>query len=328
MLKATSRTAPSFEKQSQSVSERMRAHLLHLQVDKRLATRSLHIYEDQLQRLHGFMSAAGLHEEAVQATHIRAWVARLHAQGLGARSLALLLSSWRGYFSRLGQLGVVQSNPVQDVRAPKAGQPLPKALTVETALQLANAHLVQADPCMEARDSAIVELLYGSGLRVSELVNLDVVGSAQGYQEGRGWIDLDDAMVHVQGKGSKRRSVPMGQACTAALKAWLGHRSGLQGLQTPALFVGPRLTRMSPQNVWSRLKQRAKLAGLDVPVHPHVLRHSFASHVLQSSGDLRATQELLGHANISTTQVYTRLDFQHLSKVYEACHPRANRPQS
>jgi integrase/recombinase XerC len=299
---------------------------LHLQVDKRLAKRSLQIYEDHLHRLQGFIQAVGLNEALVRSTHIRSWVARLHAQGLGPRSLALLLSAWRGYFNRLGQLGVVMSNPVQDVRAPKASQPLPKALTVESALQLANAHLAGADPCFEARDSAMVELLYGSGLRVSELVNLDVVGSAQGYEQGRGWIDLDDAMVHVQGKGSKRRSVPMGQACTAALKAWLVFRKQMADVQTPALFVGPRRSRMTPQSVWSRLKQRAKLAGLDVPVHPHVLRHSFASHVLQSSGDLRATQELLGHANISTTQVYTRLDFQHLSKVYEACHPRANRP--
>jgi len=183
---------------------------------------------------------------------------------------------------------------------------------------------------LEARDSAIVELLYGSGLRVGELVGLDVVAG----KEARGWVDMQAAEAHVLGKGSKRRSVPVGATALQALQRWLEvrgpsgtasaapvHASGDDAAR--ALFTGRNGTRLTAQSVWQRLKRRSQLAGLSVPVHPHMLRHSFASHVLQSSGDLRGVQELLGHANISTTQVYTRLDFQHLAKAYDAAHPRA-----
>jgi integrase/recombinase XerC len=182
----------------------------------------------------------------------------------------------------------------------------------------------------EARDAAMVELLYGSGLRVGELVGLDVVASAQ----AKGWIDMQGAQAHVLGKGSKRRSVPVGSTAIKALERWLELR-GPSGLATAApaqgedaqasaaLFQGRSGTRLSAQSVWQRLQRRSLQAGMATPVHPHMLRHSFASHVLQSSSDLRGVQELLGHANISTTQVYTRLDFQHLAKAYDAAHPRA-----
>jgi integrase/recombinase XerC len=216
---------------------------------------------------------------------------------------------------------------VQDVRAPKAPKPLPKALGVDDAMRLAEFDHTGADPWLEARDAAIVELLYGCGLRVGELVGLDAVPDAETQRQGRGWIDLQAGEAHVFGKGSKRRSVPVGRSAVAALQAWLALRATpfAAGALDAALFVGQRGARLTAQSIWLRLRQRSQQAGLTTPVHPHMLRHSFASHLLQSSGDLRAVQELLGHANITTTQVYTRLDFQHLAKVYDAAHPRARR---
>ena len=181
------------------------------------------------------------------------------------------------------------------------------------------------NPWLEARDVAMVELLYGSGLRVGELVGLDVVASGS----AKGWIDLDAAEAHVLGKGAKRRSVPVGATALAALQKWLALRgiaasAAVSQAACSALFLGRNGTRLTPQSIWQRLQRRSLQAGLATPVHPHMLRHSFASHLLQSSGDLRAVQELLGHANITTTQVYTRLDFQHLAKAYDAAHPRAH----
>ena len=224
---------------------------------------------------------------------------------------------------------MVQSNPVQDVRAPKAPKPLPKALSVDDAMQLAKFSATPdvTDPWLECRDAAMVELLYGCGLRVGELVGLD----AQASNTAKGWLDLEGAEAHVLGKGSKRRSVPIGSKALLAVNAWLAVREqGLTALQKEdaahnALFISRHGTRLTAQGIWQRLKQRSLKAGLSTPVHPHMLRHSFASHLLQSSSDLRAVQELLGHANISTTQVYTRLDFQHLAKAYDAAHPRARK---
>jgi integrase/recombinase XerC len=252
--------------------------------------------------------------------HIRRWVAQMHGAGRSGRGIALILSGWRGFDTWLGRQGLVDSNPVLDVRAPRGGKPLPKALSVDDSVQLAEFESEAEDPWLEARDAAMVELLYGCGLRVGELVGLDAIASAQ----ARGWIDLDAGEAHVMGKGSKRRSVPVGTKAIDALRNWLQVRELASG-GNPALFVGRHGTRLTPQSIWQRLKRRSLLAGLATPVHPHMLRHSFASHVLQSSGDLRAVQELLGHANITTTQVYTRLDFQHLATAYDAAHPRAHR---
>jgi len=193
---------------------------------------------------------------------------------------------------------------------------------VDEAMRLADFHDANQDPWLQARDAAMVELLYGSGLRVSELTGLDVVASAQ----ARGWIDLESAQAHVLGKGGHRRSVPVGSAALAALRLWLAERSQTDRFSAqPALFIGQHGSRLTAQSIWQRLRQRARQAGLAAPVHPHMMRHSFASHLLQSSSDLRAVQELLGHANISTTQVYTRLDFQHLAKAYDSAHPRARK---
>ncbi|MFL6695454.1 MAG: tyrosine recombinase XerC [Ramlibacter sp.] len=295
-------------------------YLEHVRVGKRLAQRTVELYAIDLQKLLANAQAAGVPLARVQTAHIRRWVAQMHGAGRSGRGIALILSGWRGFYAWLGLQDLVPSNPVQDVKAPKSPRPLPKALGVDDAMQLADHHADDADPVLEARDVAIVELLYGCGLRVGELVGLDAIASGT----ARGWIDLDAGEAHVLGKGSKRRAVPIGHKAVEALRTWLALRTQLGG-DDPALFTGRGGKRLTSQSIWLRLRRRSQQAGLATPVHPHMLRHSFASHVLQSSGDLRAVQELLGHANISTTQVYTRLDFQHLAKAYDAAHPRAHR---
>ena len=302
-------------------------YLEHARVQKRLAPRTLALYSEDLHKLMTAAAQAGIALTAVQNHHVRRWVAQMHAGGRSGRGIALILSGWRGFYTWLGREGLVSANPVQDVRAPRQARPLPKALGVDEAVQLADHVAEDDDPWLEARDAAMVELLYGSGLRVGELVGLDVAASDAAQRGGRGWIDLPSAEVQVQGKGSKRRGVPLGTQALAALERWLALRDQVagQGDAAMALFIGRRGTRLTPQSIWQRLKRRSLLAGLATPVHPHMLRHSFASHVLQSSSDLRAVQELLGHAHIGTTQVYTRLDFQHLAKAYDAAHPRARR---
>ena len=302
-------------------------YLEHARVQKRLAPRTLALYSEDLHKLTAAAAQAGVALTAVQNHHVRRWVAQMHAGGRSGRGIALILSGWRGFYTWLGREGLVSANPVQDVRAPRQARPLPKALGVDEAVQLADHVAEDDDPWLEARDAAMVELLYGSGLRVGELVGLDVAASDAAQRGGRGWIDLPSAEVQVQGKGSKRRGVPLGTQALAALQRWLAVRDQVagEGDAAMALFIGRRGTRLTPQSIWQRLKRRSLLAGLATPVHPHMLRHSFASHVLQSSSDLRAVQELLGHAHIGTTQVYTRLDFQHLAKAYDAAHPRARR---
>ncbi len=303
----------------------VQGHLVHLQVERRLASRTLEIYREAFARLQKFAGDAHVGLRAVQPHHVRRWAAQLHGQGLSPRSIALALSAWRGLYRWLGREGLIVLNPVEGVRAPKSAKPLPKALSVDYAVALAQHEPAAAggplDAALAARDHCIVELLYGCGLRVGELIGLDVRPST----EAAGWIDAADATAHVLGKGHKRRSVPVGGPALAALKAWLVCRVGLADHDEPALLVGPRGGRISASQVRSRLKQQALQAGLPTHVHPHMLRHSFATHLLQSSGDLRAVQELLGHANITTTQVYTQLDFQHLAKVYDAAHPRAKK---
>ncbi len=311
-------------------------HLEHLRVERRLADRSVVLVRDALARLQRLAGEAGVALAAVQPHHVRGWAARLHRGGLAPRSIAIQLSAWRGLYRWWGREGGPEGpalNPVDGVRAPKASRPLPKALSVDQAVALAShgappaaasgagGATAETDTLLAARDHAIVELLYGCGLRVGELVGLDAAPSAQ----AAGWVDDADASAHVLGKGRKRRSVPVGRAALAALAAWCDVRGRLARADEPALFVSRRGARLSPGQLRARLKAMALAAGLPTHVHPHMLRHSFASHLLQSSGDLRAVQELLGHAQISTTQVYTRLDFQHLAKVYDAAHPRAKR---
>jgi integrase/recombinase XerC len=306
-------------------------HLEHLRVQRRLADRTLAMYGDAFQRLQAFGDKEQLALDAIKPHHVRGWAARLHASGLGPRSIAITLSAWRGLFRWMGREGLATLNPVDGVRAPKGPKPLPKALSVEQAVALASPappkpppprrRDAREAPWLTARDHCMVELLYSSGLRSAELLGLDVIASPQAL----GWVDASAGEAHVLGKGHKRRSVPVGRDALRALSTWLDLRDALAAPGETALFVSRLGRRLTAVQLRNRLKQMAIDAGLPTHVHPHMLRHSFASHLLQSSGDLRAVQELLGHAHITTTQVYTKLDFQHLAKAYDAAHPRAKR---
>lgn len=314
-------SAAAGDLQSQALVER---YLAHVRVHKRLADRTQLLYREDLRKLQHLAAVAGVELRQVHTHHVRRWVAQMHARGRSGRGIALILSGWRGFYAWLGREGLVERNPVVDVRAPKAPKPLPKALGVDEAVQLAAFEGEQGSPELQLRDRCMTELLYGCGLRIGELVGLDALASAQ----ARGWVDLQAGQAHVLGKGGKRRSVPVGAPALAALREWLAVRQDwLVGASEPsdALFIGQRGQRLSSRQLSARLRRRSLQAGLATPVHPHMLRHSFASHVLQSSGDLRAVQELLGHAQISSTQVYTRLDFQHLARAYDAAHPRAHK---
>ena len=307
-------------------------YLEHLRVERRVSAHTLTAYGDALARLEKLADEAQRPLHALQSAHIQRFAAQLHGAGLGARSIALTLSGWRGFYrwwSLQSDAAGLKTNPVDGVRAPRAARPLPKALAVDEAVALASGESPVADDAdspeasaIAARDHAIAELLYGCGLRLGELLGLDLAAGA----ESAGWIDIDDGTAHVFGKGSKRRSVPVGGPALEALNTWLLHRPALAGApDCGAVFISRLGTRLSPNQLRARLKAQGDRAGVGTPVHPHMLRHSYASHLLQSSGDLRGVQELLGHASIATTQVYTRLDFQHLAKVYDAAHPRAKR---
>lgn len=264
---------------------------------------------------------------AITHFQVRKFAAQLHAHGLNARSIARKLSAWRGFFNWLSEQNAITSNPVDGIKAPKRNKPLPKALAADDAVRLVSETSPgkNADSAMQQCNHAMFELLYSSGLRVSELVGLDLKYAQENRYVSAGWIDFDAHEVMVTGKGNKMRSVPIGQAAMNALKSWLAVRDTLVKLDPHPLFLSERGTRVSARVVQLRLKAHAQAVGLPMDVHPHVLRHSFASHVLQSSGDLRAVQEMLGHASISATQIYTSLDFQRLAQVYDAAHPRAKK---
>ncbi|WP_371764257.1 tyrosine recombinase XerC [Massilia sp.] len=299
-------------------------YLAELKTQRQLSDHTIAAYRRdlaELARLTGQADWAAL-------THfdIRRVTAKLHAEGQSAASIARKLSGWRGFFDWLSRQRPLAANPADGVRAPRRPKRLPKALAVDDAVQLmekaTSGHPEPAELC----DRAMFELLYSSGLRVSELAGLDVhhVPARDGQPASLGWLELEAQEVVVTGKGNKMRRVPVGGPACAALEAWLAVRPPARD-GSAALFLSARDTRISPRVVQYRLKAHAHKAGMPVHVHPHVLRHSFASHVLQSSGDLRAVQELLGHASITSTQIYTSLDFQHLAAVYDRAHPRAKR---
>lgn len=293
-----------------------KAWLETLEHQRRLSRHTLANYSRAVGALFKLKEKTALRD--LDAAQVRRFIARLHAAGLSGRTLALTLSAWRGLYHWLARHRGYPANPVRGVRAPKSPRHLPKALSVEQVQQLletAVPETAEASP-EEKRDRAMFELLYSSGLRLGELVALDA---------DNGKLDLKEGEVTVTGKGAKTRTVPVGGRAREALRDWLKARALLAAPQERALFVGARGKRIAPGMVQARLRAWARRKGLGASVHPHMLRHSFASHVLQSSQDLRAVQEMLGHASISTTQVYTHLDFQALAKVYDAAHPRARK---
>lgn len=283
--------------------------LAHLGNERRYSEHTRESYARDLRKL--FLLAAKAPLAELKSHHIRRYIAQLHGEGLGGRSLARALSAWRSFFNYLMRDHRFRDNPCMGLRPPKAPKRLPHTLSPDEAVRLVE---LPADTAPDIRDKAIFELLYSSGLRLAELVSLDPVD-----------IEFNDAEVRVTGKGGKTRIVPIGSAAMAALKAWLAVRTEIAREDETALFVGKNGRRISPRTVQTQLKNWGIRQGIATSVHPHLLRHSFATHVLQSSGDLRAVQEMLGHASISTTQVYTHLDFQYLAKIYDAAHPRAKK---
>jgi integrase/recombinase XerC len=289
--------------------------LTELAIQRGASPHTLAAYRRDLARLAEL--AAGVELAALKPAQLRRGLMALHSRALAPRSIARTLSAWRSYYAWLARRGAIALNPADGLRAPKRPHVLPKALGIDQAAALldrpaANAATAPDQP-LQVRDAAMFELLYSSGLRLSELVSLDWPGG----------LDLATGEVTVTGKRKKTRTVPVGDKARTALEAWLAVRTQLLRDEQPALFLGRNGTRLTPRQVESRLAQWAQRQGVGVHVHPHMLRHSFASHVLQSSGDLRAVQEMLGHASIAATQIYTHLDFQHLAKVYDAAHPRA-----
>jgi integrase/recombinase XerC len=292
--------------------ERFAAHLSH---ERRCSPHTVAAYRRDLAQ---FVSALGTQQvtgfAAVTHDQVRRFAALRHRLGGDPRSIARALSAVRSLYSFLIREGLAAANPADGVRAPQAEKRLPRTLDADQVGRLLE---IKADDPVALRDRALLEMLYSSGLRLAELCALDL-----------GDVDVADATVRVTGKGSKTRVVPVGRFARAAIERWLGVRGKFAALEVTALFVGVRGERISPRVVQQRLDHWAKVQGIGFKLHPHMLRHSFASHLLESSGDLRAVQELLGHANISTTQVYTHLDFQHLAKTYDAAHPRAKRKKA
>jgi len=286
--------------------------LSHLAVERRL---SPHTDSNYRRDLHRFIDHCDRHDIAdwpqVDSQHVRTFAAAEFRRGSSPRSIQRRLSALRSFCTFLLREGVLRMNPAVGVQAPKAKKRLPATIDVD---QMARLLSFRTDEVLSTRDKAMMELFYSSGLRLSELVGLDLQD-----------IDLTDRTVRVLGKGSKTRVVPVGRHAIDAIKRWLQDRTMFATIGNTALFVGKRGERIHPRSIQTRVAQWARRQGLGVHVHPHMFRHSFATHLLESSQDLRGVQELLGHANIATTQIYTHLDFQHLAKIYDAAHPRARR---
>ncbi len=291
---------------TQAYLQGYQSYLAH---EKRL---SKHTCENYLRDVRQFLELASETPlEQLQIHHVRRFVAQLHSRGLDGKSLARMLSAWRGFYKYLARDHHFTHNPCLGMRAPKSAKKLPQALSPDEASKLVS---MSSETPLGVRDKAIFELFYSSGLRLSELVELRLEN-----------LDLAAGEVRVTGKGNKTRIVPVGKFAVDAIQAWLAIRAGMAQAQETTIFLGKQGKPLSPRSVQYRIKEWALKQGLTGNVHPHILRHSFATHLLQSSGDLRAVQEMLGHASISTTQVYTHLDFQHLAKVYDAAHPRAKK---
>jgi len=282
----------------------------HLEFERRLSAATCKHYRRDLESLQAFCDEAGIASwPELDSEHIRVYSARCFRRGLSSRSIQRRLSATRSFFRYLLRERHVRRNPVQAVSAPKGAKRLPASLDTDRMARLLE---IPGDGALVDRDRAILELLYSSGLRLAELTDLNV-----------GDVDARDATVRVTGKGNKERIVPVGSKALEALARWQKTRAAIADLDEKALFVSQRGTRLSRRSVQARVDYWARRQGIDTKVYPHLFRHSFATHLLESSHDLRAVQELLGHANISTTQVYTHLDFQHLAQIYDKTHPRA-----
>ncbi|MBT8132082.1 MAG: tyrosine recombinase XerC [Gammaproteobacteria bacterium] len=289
--------------------------LTHLRNERRLSEHTISNYRRDLVALELYCQRNELGDWVTLNSHdIRAYAAAEHRNGLSPRSIQRRMSAIRSFFDYLLRESVIKNNPATGVSAPKGKKRLPATMDADAMAALLN--FDASDP-VAVRDRAIMEMLYSCGLRLAELVGLDL-----------GDIDRDDRTVRVTGKGNKTRILPVGREALHALKSWLKIRVQMAADDEPAIFVSKRGSRMSHRSVQSRVAYWAKRQGVDVRVYPHLFRHSFATHILESSGDLRGVQELLGHANISTTQVYTHLDFQHLADTYDRAHPRATRKKS
>jgi integrase/recombinase XerC len=296
---------------AQSIADFLR----QLGLERNLSAHTTSNYGRDLAALATWCDKQGLAEwRQLDQGHVRAFAARSHAGGLGPRSIQRRLSALRSFYRFLQREGIATQNPGEDVRAPKSSRRLPRALDADQMTQLLE---VPAEGALGARDRALMELLYSSGLRLAELVSLDLPE-----------LDLADRTVRVTGKGRKTRIVPVGAKAITALRAWIKERVAIAKLDEIAVFVGRNGRRLGARNIQLRLAKLGIRQGLPTQLHPHLFRHSFATHLLESSHDLRGVQELLGHADISTTQVYTHLDFQHLAGVYDQAHPRARRRRS
>jgi integrase/recombinase XerC len=286
--------------------------LAHLSVERRLSPHTDTSYRGDLQRLVGYCDRNHVRNwRSVDSQHVRMFAAAEFRQGSSPRTIQRRLSALRSFFNFMIRERALDANPAVGVQAPKARKRLPETMDVDLMARLLE---FRADTQLGVRDKAIMELFYSSGLRLAELVGLNL-----------GDVDHGDRTVRVLGKGSKTRVVPVGKHALEAIARWLKDRAGLAASGEPALFVSNRGARLGARAVQKRIAGWARHQGLGRHVHPHLFRHSFATHLLESSQDLRGVQELLGHANISTTQVYTHLDFQHLAKIYDAAHPRARR---
>jgi len=284
----------------------------HLASEKRHSPRTCESYQRDLLRLAGWVSQSGLTAWQRVSNHdLRRYVATLSREGLSGRSIARHLSATRRFYQFLLREKLASDNPALDIRAPKSGRRLPRVADVDQLNHLLDG---QPEDPLEVRDLCMFELMYSSGLRLAELASLDL-----------DTVDLRGGEVRVLGKGGKERLLPVGRKAIAAIQAWLPLRAALANDGEVALFVSQRGERLSHRSIQARMSRWGVSRGADQKLHPHLLRHSFASHMLESSGDLRAVQELLGHADIATTQVYTHLDFQHLARVYDQSHPRARR---
>ena len=287
-------------------------YLDKLRYQRHLSGHTLSNYARDLHRFAQYLDTLEIDSwDKVDEACIRQFIAQRHRQQISARSSQRELSALRSFFNYLITEQQLAYNPAQSVQAPKAKQSLPKTLDVDQMQQLVE---IKTDTPLAFRDKAILELFYSCGLRLSELVGLDLAK-----------LKLNEALVEVKGKGEKTRLIPIGSKAIEAIRAWLQIRSDYLKEQTDAVFLSERGTRLSPRSIQQRLRHWAQVQGMASHVHPHMLRHSFASHILESSGDLRAVQELLGHSDINTTQIYTHLDFQHLAKVYDKAHPRATK---